>query len=216
MPLKVVPRRDRKLHRLIKKGETLELKRGESLYSPGDRGHELFLVKTGQIHLTADHETPGEKVSGIIGPWEMTGEEALLPGTVRRAGARAGEDSLIIPLEGSAVNRAFRTASKTYGAFIAAKEEELALARALSGPRRAGGAARQLGALLLHLSARLGRGDEKKGVKIPIRLPHRVLADLAGCHRSTVTTILNDWIYDGVLTQTEGRIRILDPECLAG
>jgi CRP-like cAMP-binding protein len=145
----------------------------------------------------------------------MTGEEGLLPGTARRTGARAGEDSVVIPLEGSGVNRALRTASKTYGAFIASKEEELALARALSGPRRAGGATRQLGALLLHLSGRLGRVEEKKGVRIPIRLPHRVLADLAGCHRSTVTTILNDWIYAGILTQKDGRFLILDPESLA-
>jgi hypothetical protein len=41
------------------------------------------------------------------------------------------------------------------------------------------------------------------------------LADLAGCHRSTVTTNLNDWIYDGVLTQKDGRIWILRPESLA-
>ena len=72
-----------------------------------------------------------------------------------------------------------------------------------------------MGALLLHLSGRLGRAEEKKGIRIPLRLPHRVLADLAGCHRSTVTTILNDWIYEGILTQKDGRFLILDPESLA-
>jgi CRP-like cAMP-binding protein len=215
MPLKVIPQRDRKLNRLIKKGTNLHLKRGETLYRRGDRGRELFLVRTGQIHLTTEGGGPEERVAGIVGPWEMAGEEGLLPETARRTGARAGEDSLVVPLDGSDVNRAFRTSSKTYGAFMAAKEEELALARALLGPKRAQGTARHLGALLLHLSARLGRGGDGEGVKIPIRLPHRVLADLAGCHRSTVTTILNDWIYDGILTQEDGRIRILDPESLA-
>lgn len=214
MPLKVVPRRDRKLHRLIKKGKNLLLKRGESLFNPGDTGNELFLVRTGQIRLTEGHGTPQERVVSVIGPWEMTGEEGLLPGTARRTGARAGEDSLVIPLAGSKVNLALRTASKTYGAFIASKEAELVLARTLTGPRRAGGATRQLGALLLHLSDRLGRAEEGKGIRIPIRLPHRVLADLAGCHRSTVTTILNDWIYEGVITQKDGRFLILDPESL--
>ena len=216
MPLKVVPRRDRKLNRLIKKGENLHLRRGERLYCPGDRGSELFLVRTGQIHLTTEDGGKKERVAGIIGPWEMAGEEGLVPDTVRRTGARAGEDSLVIPLDGSDVNRAFRTSSKTYGAFLAAKEEELALARALRGPKRAGGTARHLGALLLHLSDRLGRADNGEGVKLSIRIPHRVLADLAGCHRSTVTTILNDWIYDGVLTQEDGLLRILDPRSLAG
>lgn len=35
MPLKVVPRRDRKLHRLVKRGEILFLKRGELLFRAG-------------------------------------------------------------------------------------------------------------------------------------------------------------------------------------
>lgn len=37
MPLKVVPRRDRKLHRLVKRGEILFLKRGISSFGQGLR-----------------------------------------------------------------------------------------------------------------------------------------------------------------------------------
>ncbi len=215
MPLKVVPRRDRKLHRLVKRGETLVLKRGEVLFSPGDPAGELFLVRTGHLRLTAHHGSPEERVVALAGPWELTGEEGLLPGTSRRTGARAGEDAQVTVLDGEGVNRALRSASKTYGAFLLAKEEELALARALTGPRRAGSASAHLGALLLDLSNRIGREEEKKESRIPIRLTHKVLADLSGCHRSTVTTLLNDWIYDGVLQQFEGQLRILRPERLA-
>jgi hypothetical protein len=40
------------------------------------------------------------------------------------------------------------------------------------------------------------------------------LADLAGAHRSTVTTILNDWIYDGIL-KTDGKaIVVMRPATL--
>jgi CRP/FNR family transcriptional regulator len=215
MPLKVVPRRDRKLHRLVKKGETRLLKRGELLYSPGDPAGELFLVRTGHLQLTEGHDTPGERVVAVAGPWELTGEEGLFPGMSRKTGAIAGEEAQITALDGAGVNRALRTASKTYGAFLLAKEEELTLARALGGPKRAGGAARHLGALLLHLAERLGRTEDRKSVRIPIRLTHRVLADLSGCHRSTVTTLLNDWIYDGVLQQSEGQLRIRRPKVLA-
>jgi len=214
MPLKVVPRRDRKLHRLVKKGETRVLKGGETLFSPGDPSGELFLVRTGHLRLTIHHGSPGERVVALAGPWELTGEEGLLPETPRRTGARAGENTQLTILDGEGVNRAFRSASKSYGAFLLAKEEELALARALVGPRRAGATSEHLGTLLLHLSNRLGRMDEKKGIMIPIRLTHKVLADLSGCHRSTVTTLVNGWIYDGVLEQVEGRFRILRPEAL--
>ena len=30
----------------------------------------------------------------------------------------------------------------------------------------------------------------------------QVLADLAGAHRATVTTLLNDWLYEGILAST--------------
>jgi CRP-like cAMP-binding protein len=214
MPLKVVPRRDRKLHRLVKKGEILTLGRGEILFSAGEPARDLFLVRTGHLEMIVSLAEGGERVVGVVGPWEMTGEEALLSGTPRKTGSRAGGPTQVTVLDGDGVNRALRTASKTYGAFFLAKEQELALARELAGPRRTGGASRQLAALLLDLSDRLGRAEEQKGIRIPIRLTHKVLADLCGSHRSTVTTLLNDWIYEGVVQQEGGEIRILRPKAL--
>jgi CRP-like cAMP-binding protein len=209
--MKVVPRRDRKLHRLVKKGKTLGLRRGETLYSPGESAQTLILVRTGHVQLVAEPGTEKERVVSVAGPWELTGEEGLFPGVSRKTLARAGERAQVTLLDGEGVVRALRTGSKTYGAFFLAKEEELALARSLTGPRREGSASSHLAALLLHLASRLGRSEEKKGTRIPIRLTHKVLADLAGCHRSTVTTVLNGWIYDGVLRQRDGQLWILRP-----
>ncbi|NNK62691.1 MAG: hypothetical protein HKO98_05710, partial [Gemmatimonadetes bacterium] len=39
---------------------------------------------------------------------------------------------------------------------------------------------------------------------------HRILAEWAGLHRSTVTTILNGWLFDDVLDQ-EGRALWVPP-----
>ena len=214
MPLKVIPRRDRLLNRYIKRGEIRVLERGETLFEPGDQAGTLFLVRSGHLQLTINHGKPEERAVAVVGPWEMTGEEGLFPGVRRRTGARAGEDSQVVVLDGEGVNRALRTASRTYGAFLTAKEEELALARSFMEPRRAGGTARHLADLLIHLSRRLGRPDERGGTRIPLRLTHQVLADLSGCHRSTVTTLLNDWIYQDILVQDDGQIRILRPQAL--
>jgi CRP/FNR family transcriptional regulator len=211
MPLKVVPQRDRKLNRVVKRGVTRGLVRGESLFAPGDESNSVLLVRTGHILLTHGHGTSQEKVVGLVGPWELTGEEGLLPGTSRRTGARAGEPAQVVLLDGGGVIRALQTGPKTFSAYLLAKEEELAMARTLAGPRREGSASEKLRALLLDLAKRLGKVEEKGSVRIPIRLTHKVLANLSGTHRSTVTTLLNDWIYDGVLQQTQGQIRILDP-----
>jgi CRP-like cAMP-binding protein len=212
--MKVVPRRDRKLHRLVKKGETLTLRRGETLYTPGESAQHLVLVRTGHLQLISEPGSERERVVSVVGPWELTGEEALFPGVPRKTETRAGEPTQLTLLDGRGAATALRTGSKTYGAFFLAKEEELALAKSLVGPRREGSASSHLAALLSHLADRMGRSEEDKGTRIPIRLTHKVLADLSGCHRSTVTTLLNDWIYQGVLRQSKGQLWILDPGAL--
>lgn len=213
MPLRLIPQRDRKLHRLVKKGETLDLRRNQVLFRPGDPAGELYLVRSGHLRLSQSAAGGPGRTVAIIGPWEMGGEKGLLPGTPRDFLASAGEESQITLLEGPAVRKALQTSERTFEAFLWAKEEEIALARALTGHRRPGGAAARLGLLVTHLAKRLGRPGEV-GTRIPIRLTHQLLADLTASHRSTVTTLLNDWIYQGILRDEEGCLEILDPEGL--
>jgi len=213
MPLKVVPIRDRKLHRLVKRAPVRSLRRREPLYEAGDPADTLVLVRRGHLRLTLDEEGGGFRAVAVVGPWELTGEEGLVPGSRRRTGARAGETAQIQRLDGASVARALRTAERTLDSYLLAKGEEEKLARILGGPRRAGGAALRVGSVLLDLARRLGRLEEK-GARIPISLTHQLLADLSGTHRSTVTTLLNDWIYEGLLRDDPDGLRILGPEAL--
>lgn len=222
MPLKLVPQRDRKLNRLVKRGETRALERGEVLYHAGDEAQHLFLVRAGFLRLIHSPAPgagagggKGERVVDVVGPGDLAGEEALLPGTPRRVAAMAGQPTTLSVLSGSAVRRVLQTSNRTWEAFLEAKEKEVALTRALSALRRPGGARARLAAVLLHLSARHGRA-ERKGMRIEIPLTHQLLADLSASHRSTVTTLLNDWIYEGALLDDETGLLILEPRLLAG
>ena len=49
----------------------------------------------------------------------------------------------------------------------------------------------------LDLAIAIGADDEAPAEALSVTL--HLLADLAGAHRSTVTTAINDWIYDGML-----------------
>jgi CRP-like cAMP-binding protein len=213
MPLKVVPRRDRKFHRVVKQGDTRTLRKGEILYRPGDPAQELILVRSGHIRLTAPQGVREGRVVAIAGPWEVVGEEALRPGQSRRYGAVAGEGTLVTILGGSGARRALQTSEKTFQAFLAAQEADLAFGRTLAGLRKPGGTRKRLGLLLLHLGERLGRAEEK-GIRIPLRLTHQLLADLTVINRSTVTTILNDWVYRGHLVEESGFLVIREGEGL--
>ena len=215
MPLGVIPQRDRKLNRLIKKAEPRALTRNEVLFRPGDPARELYLVRKGHLRLTRTGEGDRARTVAVAGPWELGGEKGLLPGTPRDFLASAGEPSVIILLDGPAVRRVLQSSQKTFEAFLRAKEAEVALARALTGHRRPGGAQNRLGLLLSHLAARLGRKAEE-GIRIPIRLTHQLLADLSASHRSTVTTLLNDWIYREIIRDDGGYLEILQPRELPG
>ena len=221
MPFRLVPRRDRKLYRLVKKGVVIRLEKGETLYKKGEAAGDVYLVKGGHIRLL---DLPGPepepawegegRVTALAGPWEMVGEEALQEGVSRQFQALAGEPAQVTVLDGPGARRAFQTSQKSFEAFLRGKDAEVSLARALAESRRPGGAQERLGTLLLHLSARFGREGTGQGTLVPLLLTHQVLADLSFSHRSTVTTLLNDWIYAGVLADEKPGFRVLRPDRL--
>ncbi|MFC1661409.1 Crp/Fnr family transcriptional regulator [Gemmatimonadota bacterium] len=215
MPMRVVPRRDRTLYRFIKRSETLPLRKGEVLYREGDSPVSLYLVREGHLRLTEGREGSKGRTVGLAGPWELAGGEALIPWATRRTGARAGEKAQVTVLDGRAVNRVLKGSTKTLEAYLQAMEEELGQNRTLARLSRPGGVPGRLATILLGLSSRLGIEEEgKKGVLIPHPITHGVLAELSRCHRSTVTTLMNEWIYDGLLADADRGIRILRPGAL--
>ncbi|HZD03995.1 MAG TPA: Crp/Fnr family transcriptional regulator [Longimicrobiales bacterium] len=214
MPLRVVPVRDRKLHRQVKKAEIVPLRRGEALHRPGDAADHVVLVRRGHLRLISPGRARGgDRIVDVAGPWEITGEEALLSSSVRRYRAVAGEVSAIQRLEPDRVLSVLATSRVTRQAFHAAWLSDLALLRHLSTGSGRPDVASRLAAVLLHLAERLGQRGEH-GMLIPLRLTHRTLADLAGAHRSTVTTLLNAWLYEGWLGEPEWGIRIDEPPAL--
>ena len=214
MPLRVVPRRYRKLYRLVKAGEDIKLKRGDTLFRSGDPARDLFLVRTGHLKLTVSLPRRGgrgrkgvERTVAVRGPWELLGEGALVRGVPWRYGAVAGETSTVTVLDGDGVLAALKTAPKTLANFLQAQEDVLFRARARRPGFHASTAEERMADVLVDLSQRLGV-EHGRGLRIPHWFTHQELADLAGAHRSTVTTILNDWIYDKIL-KTDGKVIVV-------
>jgi CRP-like cAMP-binding protein len=156
------------------------------LYAAGNPADEVILVRTGNLRLTVPHDPGGTRIVGVVGPWEISGEEGLREGVIRHYGAVAGEGTQVTYLDGPGARR---------------------------GLRKPGGTRKRLGLLLKHLAERFGRIEEL-GARIPIRLTHQLLADLTVINRSTITTILNDWLYRRVLGEASGHLLILKAEGL--
>jgi CRP-like cAMP-binding protein len=202
MPFRLVPRRDRKLNRLVKRGDVRTLRRGEVLYQAGDPVDDAFLVRSGHVRLWQATDTDGarRRTVEVIGPREIFGIEPAFagPGVRRSFGATAGESTVLVTLEGASLGRTLRTAEKTFAQLLRSGHEDLARARQRGAGRGGPRTPQRLAEVLLDLTRRFGT-ESGTGMLIPLRLTHGELADLAGAHRSTVTTLLNDWIYRSAL-----------------
>lgn len=214
MPIRVVPRRDRKLYRLIKAGAVTEYSRQKKLYAAGDPSEAVHVVLEGHIQLAL----PGfgderERIAAVAGPRELFGEEALIPGSSRKYSAVAGEASRVVSMSGVSVFKAFRGSPKTLSVFLEARDADLAASRSRIGAAGRTTKAR-LGSVILYLAHRLGEADDDGTVRLHQWFTHRELADLAGAHRSTVTTTLNEWIYEGVLRQEGHELIVASPDVL--
>lgn len=216
MPLKLVPQRDRKLNGLLKNGEEMVASRGHALYEMGDPAENLLLVREGHVRLTLPQNGGrAERTVAVVGPWEIFGEEALVKGSRRAYAARAGEKLRIQAIDGTEAYQAIRGTSRTLPLLLKAASVDLLRARwpapGSSGPTTA----QRLADLLLELACRFGE-PESKGTRIPHWFTHAELADLVGAHRSTVTTQLNEWIYEGLLRDESGELFIAKPDRLRG
>lgn len=203
MPFRIIPRRDRKLNRLVKGGEVRELKRGEKVFDVGDPARQVWMVRDGHVRLwQATDRNKRARTVEVVGPREFFGLEAVFAGSgVRRHyGATAGQATRAVILPGDGVARAFRTGERTFTHAFRAAHDDLALARWSSAGRGGPSTAERLADVLLNLAHRFGT-EEGTGLRLGVRLTHQELADLAGAHRSTVTTLLNDWIYRHILKE---------------
>lgn len=212
MPFRLEPSRDRKLFRLVKSADNLRLDKGDPVYGSGDEAREVFLVQSGFVRLVLPGMEQGSRsrTVGIALPWEVFGDEALTEGR-RRYGATAGSKCAVRPLHAGKFLQGLKTARKSLNTYLEGVERELHRLRHAQGGSRGPSSGQRLAEVVLDLAERCGE-PVGRGIRLSERLTHQVLADLAGSHRATVTTLLNDWLYQDVLaTDSQGRLVLSKP-----
>lgn len=168
------------------------------------------------------------RVVDVVLPWELGGFEALLRDGARRRWTLEAQTKVAIQrMPGHRVRSVLKRSETTFDAFWSSVLGSVGLQEGLGHGRRAAeaSASERLWAVLVHLAERSqapgpGTGPaseaddgagEADALRLPISLPHRVLGDMSGLHRSTVTTLLNEWIYlDRVEERGQGW-RIVEP-----
>jgi CRP/FNR family cyclic AMP-dependent transcriptional regulator len=78
----------------FRNGEEQRLDAGQVLFEKGDTGHEMYVVRSGEVQII-----DGNHVFETVGPGGIVGEMALVDGGPRSATVRASLASEVVPID---------------------------------------------------------------------------------------------------------------------
>jgi CRP/FNR family transcriptional regulator, cyclic AMP receptor protein len=175
----------------------LKLKKGEKLFSQGDRADAIFFLQSGKVKITVISAAGKEAVIAMMGPHHFLGEGALVGQSLRISTATILEPSTVYRVEKRAMTRALHDQADLSEQFIAALlvrnidlEEDLCDQLFNHSEKR-------LARVLLKL-ARLRDNDVSQDAKIPL-LSHETLAEMVGTTRARVTHFMNKFRTMGLI-----------------
>jgi CRP/FNR family cyclic AMP-dependent transcriptional regulator len=188
-----------------------EVKKRQPIYLQGDPANTVYLLKKGRVKISSTAPSGKEVTFEILEAGEIFGELEESP---REASAEALDDTLICAINREDFDRYLRDhpdltvkLTKLIGfrlRKIHSRVEDLVFRDV---PAR-------LAHVLLELIETAGV-PEASGIRIRAKLTHQELANLVGCSRETVSTLLGHFRERGLIC-TEGRsIIVLDKSALS-
>lgn len=191
-----------------------DYKSKEIVFSEGDLGDAIYLLKRGHVRLYRSTEDGKELTLAILGPGDVFGELALFQQTHRQTFAEAVDDAHICA---ASVDDFSRLMSHRPDLTMMVATE-MARRREETETRIAGlayGSVRlRLLHALRHLAREHGQPVEDGGVRISVRLSHHELAQLIGTARETCTVELGKLQLQGIVRIDEHRRFIVKPDRL--
>jgi CRP/FNR family cyclic AMP-dependent transcriptional regulator len=188
--------------------------RHELILMPEDRGDSVYLIKTGRVKISRFSREGREISLAVLGPGEVFGEEALMPGSSRTTFAEAIEDSQLCIVHRNHFEELVRQNPE-----LAPRIAEMTGRRPEGAQRKTGepasmGLPARLAGALLELAEEHGVPSGSGGTLLDVKITHQDIANLAGSTRETVTAALNRFKREGLLTYDGREIILLDIETL--
>jgi len=194
-------------------GESIDVKRGETIFHPGSPSNAVYLVEEGRIKLSFLDESGKSLTIAILDPDQIFGEMCLVGEEYRRYLAAAIEDSYVHRVSKKnfvdAVNADpfyLQLMLKHFASRTRILEETLEDFAFKDIQAR-------LSRQLLKLSEEYGV-KTKDGILIGFHLTHKDLADMIGSARENTTLALNRFAREGILDKSRYRIVIKNEEGL--
>jgi CRP/FNR family transcriptional regulator len=184
-------------------------RRGATIFSAGEPGDCVYIVKSGLVRLTSFSETGKEAILHLLKPDEVFGE--LLLSEERRAfTAIAAEDSLVTVVSRDRFLEVLLSVPTVALNFIRILSKRLAKVEKGLTESSHTWSYHRLAQTLLQLSEKYGE-KVPSGTLIKLRLTHEDLANLIGTTRETVTTQLNKFSRMGLVKRQARRLIVAGP-----
>ena len=184
--------------------------RGEVIFREGDRGDTCYLLRTGAVVLTREHQDGRMVALAELRAGALFGELAMFRGETRSATAEAIEPTTAVALLASDMQRLIRRTPGLALKFLATLAERVSKTneRLLQQSFQTV-AGRVASALLAQVVARQAEGAPETDVLV--RSTQAEIANLAGTSRESASRFLATLERAEVVTLGRGKVTVHDP-----
>ncbi len=188
-------------------------KKGDIIYSPGDKAEFLFCIKEGSVKIGCYNEKGREITKFVFYKEELFGEQAIAGLNKRRDYAFAVENTVIQKINCTAINEFIvsdlevsKYFLKLFGKRNIALDERLESLVFKDSKTR----------IIDYLMKTIEQKGKKVGYEIVVRnfMTHQEIANLTSTSRQTVTTVLNILRNQNIITFDRHRLLVRDFEKL--
>jgi CRP/FNR family cyclic AMP-dependent transcriptional regulator len=184
--------------------------RGEVIFREGDAGDTCYLIQSGAVMLTREHQDGRMVALAELRAGGMFGELAMFRGETRSATAEAIEPTEAVALLAPDVQRLIRGNPEIASKLLAALAERVSrTTERLLQQSFQTVAGRVASALLAQTVARQAEGAPQQDVLI--RATQAEIAGLAGTSRESASRFLATLEREGVVTLGRGKVTVHEP-----
>ena len=183
---------------------TRSFRKGEVIYTPGETGEALFLLREGAVQIYRMSSEGRKLVIAHLLPFSFFGEMSCIGQGMYDTFAEVTEDSTSVTMDCTVLNRLLLTRPQVARRILEAFGRRVLEAERQLEDTVFKGMAARVAALLL----READGDEVDG------LSHQDIAERLGVYRETATNALNELKAASLIQIGRKHIRILDRERL--
>jgi CRP/FNR family cyclic AMP-dependent transcriptional regulator len=184
--------------------------RGEIIFREGDEGDTCYLIRSGAVILTREHQDGRMIALAELRAGGMFGELALFRGETRSATAEAVEETTAVALLAPDLQRLIRRNPDISLKLLSALAERVrTTTERLMQQSFQTVAGRVSSALLAQVTARQGEGAPERDVLV--EATQAEIAQLAGTSRESASRFLATLEREGVVALGRGKVTVHEP-----